>query len=178
LRKAYTLRITVLAWASFTSALAYASQPQFTFTPPPTWQKGAIKQVDAGWMLKDSPTKASITITTDTSDDAFDFKGIDEEQLVRLIETTRAFPYKIFGIKNWKVEKHNIKTIPNGVRLELQGHYVSTSGTRVHYIEHDYFIGKTSYAVSFFEDENGSPIQSDADIEKLLSLFQTETGHQ
>jgi hypothetical protein len=158
---------------SLTSAV-FAGQPQFAFTPPSPWQKGGISQVDSGWMLKNSPTKASLTVTTDSSDEAFDFKGLDEARLFQIVETTRALPLQIFGIRDWKVEKHRISPISNGTVIEMQGHYRATSGTPVRFIERDYFIGKNSYTVSFFEDDNGSPLQSETSIESLLDLFKAK----
>ena len=54
----------------------------------------------------------------------------------------------------------------------MDGHYKSTSGTPVHFVERDFFIGKTSYTITFFEDDNGSvALQSDTDVRKLLDRF-------
>jgi hypothetical protein len=156
---------------ALSSATKVFADSRFSFQPQKPWQKAEIAQVLAGWMIKNLPSKPSITITADVGDSTFDFSDLNEDNIIGFVEAVRAIPMRIFGITDFKVEKHHIQAINEGNLIEMQGHYRATSGYLVRFIERDYFVGKTCYTISFFEDETGSPLQKDADIEKVLDLF-------
>jgi hypothetical protein len=153
-----------------------SSKPSFKFPIPAPWKETPLHETDAAWTIPQSPTHASITVTSDVADGDLDLAHFEEDKMVGLVEKTRAVYFYMFGITNWKVDKHHYTSSNTGSMLEMDGHYNATSGTPVHFVERDFFVGRKSYTVTFYEDVNGSALQSDADVRKVLDRFKPNEG--
>jgi hypothetical protein len=165
---AFSLGIFAQAYGDVPSS----SKPSFKFLVPSPWKETTLHEADAAWTIPQSPTHASITVTSDVADGDLDLAHFDEGKMVGLVEKTRAVYFYMFGITNWKVDRHHYTTSNSGSNtssvLEMDGHYNATSGTPVHFVERDFFVGRKSYTITFFEDVNGSALQSDSDVRKVL----------
>ncbi len=174
---ALSLAAAVLIWLG--GRPEASSRPVFKFTPPAAWERvKTLRGVDGAWLLKKSPTRASVTVMAQKGDETLDTSHIDEQALVSATEQTRAVPYSIMGVTDWKVETHRFKRSPRGDFLEMEGHYTSPSNARVRFVERDYFVGSDAYTVSFSEDIQGSNATSDEKVAQLLDQFEIPgAGH-
>jgi hypothetical protein len=150
----------------------------FQFVPPSPWQKSDMKGVDASWTIPGEGSHPSITISSDVNEDFLDPKNMNEAELIPSIEKTRAIPYRIFGISDWKIETHHISSYSEGLVLEFEGHYHSPSGIQVRFVERDYFLGFNSYSVIFSEELTGTNSKDtptdNGQIKKWLDRFKAE----
>jgi hypothetical protein len=146
----------------------------FQFVPPSPWKKAAMKGVDASWTIPGEGSHPSITVSSDVNEDFLDPKNMNEAELIPAIQQTRAIPYRIFGISDWKIEKHHVSAYAEGLVLEFEGHYHSPGGAQVRFVERDYFLGFNSYTVIFSEELTASPPKDNEQIKNWLDRFKAE----
>jgi len=146
----------------------------FQFAPPSPWKKSEMKGADASWIIPGEVSRPSITISSNVNEDFLNPKNMNEAELIPAIEQTRAIPYRIFGISDWKIEKHHVSPYSEGLVLEFEGHYHSPGGAQVRFVERDYFLGFNSYTVIFSEDLTTSPPKDNEQIKKWLDRFKAE----
>jgi hypothetical protein len=146
----------------------------FQFVPPSPWQKSDMNGVDASWIIPGEGSHPSITVSSDVNDHLLDPKDMNEAELIPAIEKTRAIPYRLFGISDWKIEKHHVSPYSEGLVLEFEGHYHSPGGTQVRFVERDYFLGFNSYTVIFSEELTTSHPKDNEQIKNWLDRFKAE----
>jgi hypothetical protein len=154
-----------------------APSTHFTFNPPQPWKTIQMDGVAASWTIPGEVSRPALIVTEDVGDDFLDPKNMDEAAIIPQIEQARAVPYQLFGITDWKIEKHSVSKYADGLVMQLEGHYHSPGGNQVHFVERDYLLGFNSYKVVFSEEVTGATSHTAKTIEQIqkwLSGFEPD----
>jgi hypothetical protein len=166
----------LLLWSSVRPSASV--QPSFQFNPPKPWRKVSMPGTDGAWVLNGDPARPSLTVALEAGmgSDEFDQRDFNENKMVDALTIARAFPYRIYGIHDWKVERHHVSRLPHGFYIEMIGSYQSPSEVTVRFVERDYFIGTSSYGVTYSEDSTAEKKIDVSRTEELLNGFRPDGG--